>query len=410
MENPLKTLQHHGQSVWLDYICRSLIASGELGRLIENDGVRGVTSNPAIFENAITSSSDYRDLLEAANSRTPDAKALYESIAIRDIQDAADVLKPVYLQTGKHDGYVSLEVSPKLARDVRGTIEEARRLWKAVARPNIMIKVPATREGIVAIRVLVSEAININVTLLFSQDAYEQVVEAYMAGLEDRAANNEALDNIASVASFFISRIDAAVDALIAESLNTGRKDHDLLDSLRGTSGDCKRQAHLSAFSGIVRKPALACPGRPRRPDPARVVGQHGHQGSRLPRRALCRGAHRSRYRQHHAPGHARCVSRSRRCARQSLRGCEGCIRHHEAACAVGHSHEGRHGSAARIEACSFSAMHSTSCSRRWVNTSGSSSVTGSTRRKPRNLRLRTWHRRVAAQVHSLAAQLRDAH
>ncbi len=255
MENPLKTLQLHGQSVWLDYIRRSLITSGELGRLIENDGVRGVTSNPAIFEKAITSSSDYRDLLEAANSRTPDAKALYESIAIRDIQDAADVLKPVYLQTGKHDGYVSLEVSPKLARDVRGTIEEARRLWKAVARPNVMIKVPATREGMVAIRVLVSEGINVNVTLLFSQESYEQVVEAYMAGLEDRAANNEGLDNIASVASFFISRIDAVVDALIAESLSTDRKDHDLLDGLRGTVAIANAKLTYQRFQELFASP-----------------------------------------------------------------------------------------------------------------------------------------------------------
>jgi transaldolase/glucose-6-phosphate isomerase len=150
---------------------------------------------------------------------------------------------------------VSLEVSPKLARDVRGTIEEARRLWKAVARPNVMIKVPATREGIVAIRVLVSEAININVTLLFSQNAYEQVVEAYMAGLEDRAANNEALDDIASVASFFISRIDAAVDALIAASLNTNRKDHDLLDGLRGTVAIANAKLTYQRFRELFASP-----------------------------------------------------------------------------------------------------------------------------------------------------------
>ena len=210
-------LQLHGQSVWLDYIRRDLITGGELQRLIDEDGVRGVTSNPAIFEIAIAGSTEYADMLAAGQPRAHDAKAIYESIAMRDIQDAADVLLPVYDRTAKRDGYVSLEVSPKLARDARGTIEEARRLWKAVARPNLMIKVPATREGIVAIRQLIGEAVNVNVTLLFSQDAYAQVVEAYLSGLEDRAANGATLEGIASVASFFISRIDAVVDAQIRQ-------------------------------------------------------------------------------------------------------------------------------------------------------------------------------------------------
>jgi transaldolase/glucose-6-phosphate isomerase len=217
MENPLEALQQFGQSVWLDYIRRSLITGGELQRLIYEDGVRGVTSNPSIFEKAIAGTTEYGDVLAAPNSRKLDAKALYESIAVRDIQDAADVLLPVYDRTARRDGYVSLEVSPKLARDARGTIEEARRLWKAVARPNLMIKVPATLEGIIAIRQLISEAININVTLLFSQDAYAQVVEAYLAGLEDRAASGADIDGIASVASFFVSRIDSVVDARIRE-------------------------------------------------------------------------------------------------------------------------------------------------------------------------------------------------
>ena len=217
MGNPLEALQLHGQSVWLDYISRSLITDGELQRLIYDDGVRGVTSNPAIFEKAIAGSTDYGDVLAAENSRKLDAKGLYESIAVRDIQDAADVLLPVYDRTARRDGYVSLEVSPKLARDARGTIEEARRLWKAVSRPNLMVKVPATLEGIVAIRQLISEAVNVNVTLLFSQDVYAQVAEAYLAGLEDRAASGANIEGIASVASFFISRIDSVVDARIRE-------------------------------------------------------------------------------------------------------------------------------------------------------------------------------------------------
>ena len=215
MGNPLEALQLHGQSVWLDYIRRDLITDGELQRLIDEDGVRGVTSNPAIFEKAIAGSTDYSDALAEAGSRSLDAKATYESIAVNDIRDAALVLLPVYDRTARRDGYVSLEVSPKLARYARGTIEEARRLWKAVARPNLMIKVPATPEGIIAIRQLISEAINVNVTLLFSQDTYEEVVEAYLAGLEDRVATGADVEGIASVASFFISRIDSIVDERI---------------------------------------------------------------------------------------------------------------------------------------------------------------------------------------------------
>jgi transaldolase/glucose-6-phosphate isomerase len=171
--NPLRALGQYGQSVWLDYIRHSLITSGELHRLILEDGLRGVTSNPAIFEKAIAGISDYKDVLEDPASRGLGAKALYEQIAIRDIQSAADVLTPVYETSGARDGYVSLEVSPSLARDTQGTLEEARRLWKTVNRKNLMVKVPGTAEGIPAIRQLISEGINVNVTLLFAQPAYE---------------------------------------------------------------------------------------------------------------------------------------------------------------------------------------------------------------------------------------------
>jgi transaldolase/glucose-6-phosphate isomerase len=235
--NPLSQLQDCGQSVWLDYIRRSLITSGELRRLIEEDGLRGVTSNPAIFEKAIAGSSDYRDLLSAPKMRVLDAKTLYERIAVRDIQDAADLLRPVYRRTKKRDGYVSLEVSPQLAHDTRRTLDEARRLWKTVARPNVMIKVPATQEGIPAICQLIGEGINVNVTLLFSQAYYELVAEAYLTGLEQRAAGGSSLDGIASVASFFISRIDSAIDALLSARLKDDRTagEHGLLRSLMGT-------------------------------------------------------------------------------------------------------------------------------------------------------------------------------
>ena len=170
LENPLRALQIFRQSVWLDYIRRSLITSGELRRLIDEDGLRGVTSNPAIFEKAITGSSDYRMVLERPDVRTLDTKILYEQLAVQDIRDAADALRPVYDETARRDGYVSLEVSPLLAYDATATLDEARRLWRAVERDNLMIKIPATAQGISAVRELIGEGINVNVTLLFDQE------------------------------------------------------------------------------------------------------------------------------------------------------------------------------------------------------------------------------------------------
>ena len=217
--NPLKNLLGYGQSVWLDYIRKSLITSGELQRLIYEDGLRGVTSNPAIFEKAIAGSTDYQDILHSSESRGMDSKSLYEKLAIKDIQDAADIFLSVYQDSKCRDGYVSLEVSPLLAHDTRGTLEEARRLWTLVNRKNVMIKVPATSEGISAIRQLISEGINVNVTLLFSEEAYEQVAEAYISGLEERLKRDEDISRIASVASFFISRIDSEIDRLLVAKL-----------------------------------------------------------------------------------------------------------------------------------------------------------------------------------------------
>src|SRR5258708_17607623 len=181
-ENPLVLLQKFGQAPWLDYIRRNLITSGELKRLIDEDGLRGMTSNPAIFEKAIAGSTDYADLLEQLHAQGMSTGDIYERIAIRDIQDAADLLLPVYKATNRRDGYVSLEVSPKLARNTQATIEEARRLWKSVGRENIMIKVPGTEQGVPAVRQLISEGININITLLFAQEAYVKVVDAYIEG------------------------------------------------------------------------------------------------------------------------------------------------------------------------------------------------------------------------------------
>jgi len=215
--NPLKALTEFGQSIWLDYIRRSLITSGELRNMIREDDLRGITSNPAIFEKAIAGSTDYVEALKEAEQKTgQDAMAIYEELAIRDIQDAADALKPVYEKTQYRDGYVSLEVSPYLARETQASIEEARRLWKTLGRANVMIKIPATKEGIPAIRQLISEGINVNVTLLFSQEVYEEVVEAYLSGLEKLAGQGNGLARVASVASFFVSRIDTAMNELLS--------------------------------------------------------------------------------------------------------------------------------------------------------------------------------------------------
>src|SRR2546429_1651476 len=218
--NPLVQLQNFGQSIWLDYIRRDLLKGGELQRLITEDGLRGMTSNPAIFEKAIAGSTQYQDFLDSLAGRADlDAKGRYELLAIRDIQDAADLLRPVYQSTKKRDGYVSLEVSPYLAHDTTGTIDEARRLWETVARENVMIKVPGTVEGIPAFRQLISEGINVNVTLLFAQGVYEEVAAAFIDGVEKFAGTGGDVSKVASVASFFISRIDSLVDSLIGDQL-----------------------------------------------------------------------------------------------------------------------------------------------------------------------------------------------
>lgn len=220
--NPLKALQGYGQSAWLDYIRRSLLVSGQLKQLIDEDGLMGVTSNPAIYAKAIAGSTDYNEALRTLEEgRDMNAMGLYEQLAIEDIQQTADTLVDIYRQTDRRDGYISLEVSPYLAHDTGGTLDEARRLWRTVGRENVMIKVPATAAGIEAIRPLISEGINVNVTLLFTQAVYEQVAEAYIGGLEAFAAAGGEPGQVASVASFFVSRIDTAVDALAAARLKT---------------------------------------------------------------------------------------------------------------------------------------------------------------------------------------------
>jgi transaldolase/glucose-6-phosphate isomerase len=220
--NPLKSLQEYGQSVWLDYVRRDMLNDGRLKRLVEEDGLAGVTSNPSIFEKAIAGSADYDPVIQALAAEGLDAASVFERLAVEDIRHAADILRPVYDRTRGADGFISLEVSPYLALATEPTIEEARRLWREVDRPNLMIKVPGTQAGVPAIRQLISEGININITLLFAISAYQAVAEAYIGGLETFHASGGDISGIASVASFFVSRIDSAIDKKIEQRIADG--------------------------------------------------------------------------------------------------------------------------------------------------------------------------------------------
>ncbi len=235
--NPLRKLQGCNQSIWYDNLEHSMIVSGELRRMISEDGLTGVTSNPTIFEKAINGTHDYDAILDDILKRHPDfnGRNLFFEMAIQDIRAVADLLEPVYIDTGGVDGYVSLEVSPDLAHDTKGTVTEARQLWRRVARPNLMIKVPATQEGLPAIQALIADGININVTLLFSVERYKQVINAYMLGLESRVKRGQVLNNVASVASFFVSRVDQAVDKSLDHKIkSTSPTERQSLEQLKG--------------------------------------------------------------------------------------------------------------------------------------------------------------------------------
>ena len=233
--NPLRALESFGQAVWLDFVERKFLADGGLKKLIDEDGVTGVTSNPSIFEKAMGSGEAYDEGLRAAFAQ-PGAtiQSAYEAEAIADIKAAARDLRPVFERTGGRDGYVSLEVAPDLAENSDATIADARRLWAAVGEPNLMIKIPGTAAGVPAIRAAIADGINVNVTLLFSQEAYQQVALAYLDGLEARVQKGEAIGHIASVASFFVSRIDSAIDKKIDERLAAGDPEADALKAVRG--------------------------------------------------------------------------------------------------------------------------------------------------------------------------------
>lgn len=249
--NPLKQLGTLGQSIWLDYIRRDLITSGGLRRLIEEDGLRGMTSNPSIFQKAIGDSHDYDEDIRAMAMKGKSPQDIYEALSQHDVQGAADEFRPLYDKTDGKDGYVSLEVNPHLAHDTQGTMVEARRLWAALDRPNVLIKVPATVEGLPAIRQLIGEGISVNVTLLFGLPRYRQVAEAYIAGIEACAARGKPVKHVASVASFFVSRIDAMVDPLLERLIAQGGEEAGIANRARGQVAIASAKTAYQIYKGI---------------------------------------------------------------------------------------------------------------------------------------------------------------
>lgn len=246
-DNPLVELGTYGQSVWYDNIRRGLIASGELQRMIEGDNVSGVTSNPSIFENAIAGSDDYQQAIAALVAEGASTEEIYEALAFEDIAATADLLRPAYDRSQGDDGYVSIEVSPHLAHDTEGTVAQAKRIFAALERPNVMIKVPATPAGLPAITPLIADGVNVNVTLIFAVDNYEGVADAYLAGLEGRAARGRPLGEVASVASFFVSRIDTMVDEWLERH---GHATPDLLGQAAVASAKLVYERYQKIFSG----------------------------------------------------------------------------------------------------------------------------------------------------------------
>jgi transaldolase len=251
--NPLIELQKLGQSVWYDNIRRAMLDNGELAQKISDDGLRGVTSNPTIFEKAIAGSDDYNEAMQKLIAQGKSVVEIYEALAIEDIQRAADLFKSVYERTNKLDGYVSLEVSPLLAHDTEATISEAKRLWATLNRPNVMIKIPATPAGIPAIRACIAAGININVTMIFALKNYEEVAEAYIKGLEQRAAAGHPIDHVASVASVFVSRIDTAVDKQLEGLINNARDENERakLSGLLGKTAIANAKIQYQEFKEI---------------------------------------------------------------------------------------------------------------------------------------------------------------
>ena len=270
--NPLLKLIDYGQSYWIDNLARSMIKTGELNKRVKEQGLRGMTSNPAIFNNAITKSDDYDDQIKELTKTGKSVSEIYEKLTVKDVQDACDIMRSVYDESNGLDGYVSLEVSPYLARHTEETKKEARYLFKTVDRPNCMIKIPGTTEGVPAIEQMLYEGVNVNVTLLFSVKSYEEVAKAYVRALERRVADNKPVDKVASVASFFISRIDTLVDQLLAHRILDGtdnesiQKVKQLLGTIAIASGKLAYQSYQKIFSGDLWESLVNKGGRVQRP------------------------------------------------------------------------------------------------------------------------------------------------
>lgn len=269
--NPLKQLIDFGQSVWLDYIRRDMLVNGALARMIEEDGLRGMTSNPTIFEKAISSGTDYDASIKELVGQRKTVEDIFDVISVADIQAACDLFRGLYDASKGTDGFVSIEVAPNYARDTQGTLKEARRLWKLVARPNVMVKIPATKEGIPAIEAALADGIHVNITLIFSVERYREVMDAHRRALEARAKAGKSLD-VASVASFFVSRIDSAVDKLLQDKLQSAAsgKEKDQLLELLGkvavANAKVAYQAFKKTYSGVWFEALKAKGARVQRP------------------------------------------------------------------------------------------------------------------------------------------------
>lgn len=268
-ENPLLTIQKFGQSIWLDYIDRRMIGSGNLKKLIDEDGIRGVTSNPKIFKDAISQGQEYESDIRALAEKHKSAAEIYQTLTVEDIRRTADLFRPLYDASDGRHGFVSLEVNPHLARDIDGTLQEARRLWSALERPNVFIKVPATVEGLTCIQQLISEGININVTLLFGLPRYREVAEAFIAGLEARSRKDQPLAHVASVASFFLSRIDVLLDPLLEKLIESGgdqaRQARNLVGQVAIASARQAYQIYKEVFKDPRFRALAQQGGRPQR-------------------------------------------------------------------------------------------------------------------------------------------------
>ena len=316
--NPLARLREFGQSVWCDDIGKDFLLAGGLKALIEEDGVSGVTSNPTIFHRAITQGTSYDRAVAELAAGGATSTEIMEALMVEDIRAAADELEPMARTTGRRDGWVSIEVAPALAYDTQGTVAEVKRIRALVDRPNILVKVPGTEEGVAAVRDLTALGYSINVTLIFSLERYRAVMEAYLSGLESLRARQAAgqtvtkLEDVHSVASFFVSRVDTMVDkrldALIG-GVDGSRRNAVSLAHSSGQGRGRERQASLQALSGDLLGRAVGCASLKRRQCPAPALGQHQYQGPRLQRHRVRSGVDRAGYRQYHASQHNGCVS-----------------------------------------------------------------------------------------------------